>query len=192
MNIDNPIQPVLAAPFGIDVNIENLRPRLADLPWMERCFGRAVALYEEDGAVRIPKVPIGTEILNGQREYFSCLPNDTQTAFGWFKPINPMEPVEQGGAYQQSRIYKQRCDFYLWASLDRIDKTNLGLGEKLKSEIINIFETSPSVYVQGVISDDIKEVYSGWTLHQVDQHLLYYPYYAARFELMMDVTENKC
>lgn len=192
MNIDNPISPALSQPYGVDVNIEALRPKLEALAWMERCFGRAVALYEGDGGVRIPKVPIGTEILNGQREYFSCLPNDTQTAFGWFKPINPMEPIDQDAPYQQSRVYKQRVDFYLWASLDRIDKDNLSLGERLKGEILNIFETSPSVYVRAVVSDDIKQVYSGWTLDQVGQHLLYYPYYAARFELMMDVTENAC
>lgn len=192
MNIAKPNNPVLQSPSGIDKNIEALRPSLEALPWMERCFGHAFALYEEDGSIRIPKVPIGTEILNGQREYFSCLPNDTQIAFGWFKPINPAEPEEQTGSFQQSRFYSQRCDFYLWANLKRIDPDNLGLGELLKEQILNVFEKSPGVFVQSIISDDIKEVYTGWTLQQVQPQLLYYPYYAARFELMMDFELNAC
>lgn len=188
MNIKNPVHPVLSNPKGVDINIEKLRVKLTDnLSWLERSFGRAVALYEKkDSIIRVPKVPLG------KGEYFSCMPNDTQKAFSFFYPVGPLESLGENESYSVQRFFKQRVDLYVWANLRRIDETNLGLGELLKSEVIELLNRQPNVIVHKVWSDDVNEVYRDWKIDPVARDILYWPFYAIRFELELNVLQNDC
>lgn len=188
MNIDNPIQPTLSDPKGVDVNIQNLRAAMETLPWLERSFGRAVALYEKSEGTedRVPKVPLG------KGEYFSCMPNDAQKAFSFFYPVNPMSSIGENEPFATQSFFQQRVDLYVWCNLQQIYKTDIAISESLKSDVITLLNKQPGTVIENVWSDDVREVYSGWKLNQVKPLLLYYPYYAMRFELILKVSQNDC
>lgn len=187
MNIDNPIQPILINPAGVDVNIETLRIKMETLSWVERSFGRAVALYENpENPIRVPKIPLGGG------EYFNCMPNDTQKAFSFFYPVGALKPIGDQQPFIKTRFFSQRVDLYIWANLKRIDSSDIGLGEKLKENVIQLISDQKSTVIEKIWSDDIQEVYNGWKLDQLGRDLLYWPYYAMRFELTLKVTQNDC
>lgn len=189
MNLSNPIQPILANPKGVDINIEALRASMEKLTWLERSFGRAVALYEtnqDNSIARVPKVPLG------KGEYFTAMPNDTQKAFSFFYPTGPLEAIGEQIPHAIQQYYTQRVDLYVWANLKLIDSSNLGLGELLKAQVITLLNKESGTVLNKVWSDDIREVYKGWKIDYLGRDLLYYPFYAMRFELELTVEQNVC
>lgn len=187
MNLSNPIQPALINPKGVDINIETIRVLLSDISWIERSFGRAVAQYKKRGEklVKVPEIPLG------KGEYFSCMPNDTQKAFAWFYPVGASEAMESE-PFAGSRYFTERVDLYIWANLERIDSTNLGLGEQLKDNVLKALKAYPRAKVLNIWSDDVEQVYGEWEVDHVGRDLLMWPYYAMRFELEMSVIRDIC
>lgn len=189
MNINNPIEVDIAKPYGLDVRLGEMQTILrSNLTWLEKLFGRAVALYGQapDGTrQRIPKVPIGGG------EYFNVMPNDALRAFGFFYPKNPLTPQEATQPYQKSQFFQQPVDLIIWCNLDQIEEGNLGLSEQLKADVIKQLQKIPFAVVETIYSDDVREVYDGWDLDIQQRDLLVYPFYAMRFNLLITI-ENEC
>ena len=175
MNINNPIVLCLENPKGVDKHIAYIQTKLKNLTWLDYAFGKAIAIYDKEE--RIPKVP------TGDGEYFSVMPNDAQIAFSFFYPKNPLSPVEGEEPMQGTYLYTQNTDLIIWCNLKKIDVDNYALGEQLKDEVLVLLTSLRGTVVRGVISDDVKEVYSGWTTETVQRDVLMYPYYAMKFEL---------
>lgn len=186
MNIKTPKTIALSKPHGIDVRLQAMQKQLsANISWLEKVFGRAVAQYQGEENLRVPKVPIG----NG--EYFSVMPNDSLQAFSFFFPRNPATPQESDQPWEKTVYSSQAVDLIVWANLGRIEKGNLGLSEQLKEEIMAQLQKMSFAVVENIYSDDVREVYEGWAIDIAQRDLLVYPYYAMRFNLTVTYL-NPC
>ena len=183
MEIENPTPPSPITAYGVDVNIEEIKKAVNSLSWLDRLFGRAITLYEEEGGRRVPKVYLG------KGEYFNCFPNDAQKSFCFFYPIGEMTPTEESVPFAADRYYTQALSMVVWGNLERIEPNTIGLGEQLKTELIQKLGKVRGVVVKSIISDDIGEVYSGWDYNKKNSDF-YHPNYAMRVEMDVSVIIN--
>jgi hypothetical protein len=189
-----PIVPTISNPVNIDKPIQVLQIALAGLPWLEKSFGRSfMSVKKNEGSQNISYYP---QVWQGPGlDLLEVMPNDNLKAQSFFKVEEPIECLQfspNGYSLMQARV-----SIIFWFNLQRIDPqknfdysyaeilkgsaqrilTNVTLDGNDAIKILRVWETP-------------KNVFSGYTLQDVRDQELIYPYGGFRFECNLVYIEN--
>jgi len=180
MRVSNPKILIPPALYGLDYTIERLRSNLTALPWLEYAFHRAYSFK------RVPMVYIGN------KEYFTVLPNDFAKSFCFFIGRGPDSIPDNAPQLGWTAVFEKSVDLIFYLNLDRIDSAKDYIyTEQLKLEVLRIIQRTPGCKALNIYNETLEDVYSGFTLKEVNDNLLKKPYAGLRFNLQLRY-ENKC
>lgn len=181
--LKNPSAIVLPNAVGIDAAIKTIQLRLAELTWIEKCFGRA---WTRQRTVNDQK-RIEPMTYQGSTEYYPCLPNDALKSYCFFRAKNgrTMEEYEPTVAYG-NYYFKDPVDIIFWFDLKAIDKTkNYVFTEELIQSVLSKLNQDSNVMISKVWDDRVDDIFSGYNLFPEHRDLLLYPYGAFRIEMIL-------
>ena len=193
MSVVNPTE----APYplgikGLDTKVEAINAKLNEIPWLTRAHNRAWNLPEtrEEGLYRQPR------IYSGDREYWNVMPNDNLDAFSFMIGIGPALPVgDDIQPFAKPIRWTKRLDLIFFLDLSKIypDRTYV-YTEELNEEILTTLSTVPGVLVNQIWMEDIRDVYEGFDLSEIELEHLYYPFAGIRYELEVSysITDLLC
>lgn len=166
---------------GLDTIIEDLRAKFeANIPWLEKSFGRAYLLPErlsDEVTYQYPQVYLD----NG--EYFNVMPNDSYQSYSWMIGKGSAASVEAGlQPFTYQTYFQKRLDIHFFLDLKKIDSTkNYVYTEELINDILNVLYTQRGLVVNEYIHETLIEVYEDYTIKEIDRDLLMYPFAGVRF-----------
>lgn len=191
MNYNNPDILSLSAPTGFDYAIESIRSALSAISWLTKSFGRAWQFKEHSGdkILTIPKVFQGqTDDKHG--EYLNVLPNDNLNAQSFIFATSP-EKWDQFNRFEGS-MKSRDIAIVFWVNMKEIDETkNYIFTDDLKADVEYILKSHPNVLsLERYYDEKASEIFSGWSIDEVNTQYLMYPYAGMRFELTLSYPEN--
>lgn len=188
----NPLVPLIANPVNIDRPIQDLQQQLATLGWLERSFGRAYESRVSNPASN--KISVYPQVWQGLgMDLLNVMPNDNLSSQSFFKVEDPIE-VERyerdGNSFMRARV-----SIIFWYNLKRIDNTiDYSYGELLKGSAQRIITNAQFQDYAGIeivkVWETAKNVFAGYSIDEVAQQELIYPYGGFRFECLMRYTED--
>lgn len=187
----NAIEPVIASPVHLDAEIEAVRSVLgAQISWLEKPFGRArLHVVKGEGAddERVPKVYVGS------RNYVSVMPNDTYTAYSFFRVVDSHNLIDEYNSNSNQYIWEVPVDLIVWFNLKRIDPAkDYIFTDELKAELLTVLNTIPQVKnITRIWDEKVEDIFSGYTLKQNQRDMMLYPYGGLRFECSLSYYQ-KC
>ncbi|MBL7738716.1 MAG: hypothetical protein JNK14_05815 [Chitinophagaceae bacterium] len=190
MSYNNPSILSISAPTGLDNAIESIRASLATISWLTKSFGRAWEFKEmrDDKTLTIPKVFQGTNTFK-TGEYLNVLPNDYLQAQSFICCTGP-EKWDTFNRFDGS-MKSREIAIIFWVNLKLIDDTkNYIFTEELKADVETILSQHSSVMSIDEYYDEIAEdIFKGWSVDDVKNQYLMYPYAGMRFNLIISYPE---
>lgn len=166
---------------GLDKKISEISDKLSDIIWLSISHNRAWNLPEsrDGGLFRQPR------IYSGLKDYWNVMPNDDQDAFSFMIGIGPALPVGDNiQPFSKPIRWTKRLDLIFFLDLSKINSSKEYVyTEELNEEILTILSTIPGVLVQQIWMEDIRDVYEGFDLSEIELEHLYYPKAGIRYEL---------
>jgi hypothetical protein len=166
-------------PQGLDLVIQSFQTAFAEgLPWLEKSFGRAYLLVDENGK----KYP---GIHTPNNEYISMMPNDNLGSFCFFKAETP------GAINDASRVgndFKYTISAIFFLKLDKL-KMSLNVCEPLKFGIFDIIKQNPYLKEALTVSDDFTEVYKGYDVAKFEKAVKKAPFLTLKFTFKIQFLE---
>jgi hypothetical protein len=190
MSFKNPLTPAITSPIGIDRPIQTLQAELADIDWLEKCFGRAYDSRKKDVNGKELVYP---EVWQGEGlDLLSVLPNDNLKAHAFFSVEDPIKCLEYSP--DDYNLMQAVVNIILWFNLDAIKKDlDYRYTEVLKSEVQRVITTATlevgdSVRILNVY-DRPENVFKKYSLNLVRDQELIHPYGGFRFECELTYQE---
>lgn len=155
---------------------DELAANLEQLPWLNNVFGRAeriVRLSPERKRIKVPCNP-----LNG--EYDELIPSDSLGNYSFFLLHDPQH-IEQ--TFGVSVRMKAEWSLIVWFDLRTIDR------ESAKRQVLDVLNKgirSGHVSVHRVYDENI---FDGFTIDEVDNQYMMYPYSGIRVVGELNVDE---
>lgn len=190
MSVLKPNDIISQSSADFDRVIEGARVALAAIPWMEKAFGRAFELPERvDGNIyKYPHAYIG------RGEYFNLMPNDQYKSYSWMIGRGAADSIDedQQGFSLQTKFTK-RLDVHGFFNLKQIKPTaNSIYTEELVTDMIEALSKVRGIVVNQYFCENIFDVYSDYTLKQIDRDLLYYPFAGVRITCTASFNNRVC
>lgn len=167
---------------GYDTAIERLRAALEGLPWLEKSLGRAYSLPRQnaDGDIQIiPKVFTGGPISSNSKKkaYEDMLPNDRLSAFSFIVGRDPASLVDEVEPFSQFLRFSRPTDVIFSLRYDVIDKnTPYPFNDVLMEDITLIVQRVAGFQLTEFVTEDLQEVWLGFTLTEVESKYFHFPY----------------
>lgn len=192
-NSKNPDIALLTDPTGLERVIQTLQSSLADLPWLEKSFGRAYTqMRKQSESVGIrtndnvfyPAVYQGVDSNNRVKDFEDLLVNDNLDSYCFFRADDEDESFEYSGHLENE--FESEFSIIFWFDLDRINQRLGGtprlypFNGELKADILEQIETTvfttvgDRVTVLNVESDP-RRIFRDYTIDIVEQQNLVYP-----------------
>ena len=181
---------VLANPLGVDMVVNALQARFdLGLTWLEKSFGRAVAMSHQKDNQKIDYP--GLFVKEGF-DYMNMIALDNWDAYSFFFARDTEDPLDFGDGIRNT--FRRELDLIFWINLERADSTKeYDYLPELKREILNIIDGttySQSTDLGQVLAVDVLNVYDepdnifdGFDIDLEDTQLLYWPYRGLRITL---------
>lgn len=171
-------------PVLLDKIIQDLQAALkTDLAWLDYAFGRSYRQVNSTGY----KYP-GVYISNA--EYMSVLPNEELGNFCFFEIEDPQEVAHLG-----TNFLTVKGSIVFWFNLRKIDTDEtVILSESVKLEIMNAL-TKGGILKSGRLTinrifEQAENVYKGYSLKEVEEQFLMYPFSGFRFECDFKISQT--
>lgn len=187
----DPLVPLIADPINLDRLIQSIQVGISGLGWVEKCYGRAYDAVKRDTAgnkIVYPQVWQGPGL-----DLLNVLPNDNLKSQCFFKVEDPLEVVEyRPDGFSNMRA---RVSIIFWFNLQRVNPAfDYSYGELLKGTVmrlfnIHVFDSGDGFKIVRVW-DQPKNVFAGYTLTEVRDQELIYPYGGFRVEAEVYFLEN--
>ncbi|GGG97310.1 hypothetical protein [Pedobacter zeae] len=196
MTYSNPNILEIPNPTGLDVAVVELQKAIAEIPYIERSFGRAMIFKENinGNVVTLPKV------YQGEKEYYNPLPNGNFIASTFILATGP-EECEDFSQFEDN-FFTRKVALVFWGNLRQIDpaKDYIFL-EEIKNDVLNAIR-----YCKGFksydsyIDEKYSEVFKEFTSYissqsrdtsntEIDTQYLMYPYSGFRMNLTLTYTQ---
>lgn len=193
MSLKNPREAAYPSEItGLDKKISEINEKLSEIVWLSLAHNRAWNLPEirDDGLFRQPR------IYSGSKEYWNIMPNDDQNAFSFMIGIGPALPVGDDLQPLTTPIrWSKRLDLIFFLDLSKIDSSKEYVyTEELNEDVLNALKTVNGVLIQQIWMEDIRDVYEGFDLKEIELQHLYYPFAGIRYQLEVsyDLGGAKC
>lgn len=178
-----------SSPKLIESVIQELQTVLKDnLAWLDYAFGKSYKLVKLVNNVEY-KYPA---VYAGNREYLSVLPDDIVGNISFFEVHDPQE---YDGAVQCGKgNLKVKIALIFWFSLETIyENTDIIMSENIKNDILKLI-TTPGKLSRGRVTvekvyEKAENIYSGYSLKQIQNQYLMFPHYGFRFECELLINE---
>lgn len=188
----DPLTPLIENPVNIDRPIQSLQQKIATLGWVSKSFGRAYESRKVNQATK--QVSVYPQVWQGLgMDLLEVLPNDNLQSQSFFKVEEPIECIRyRDGAWNTMQA---RVSLIFWFNLERIDPNiDYSYAELLKGQVQRLltnhtFDTGDGIRILRTW-ETAKNVFAGYTLQEVRDQELVYPYGGFRFECEMFYIEN--
>lgn len=196
MIYSNPELQCIDDPIGFDAAIAQIQKSLAQIPYIDRVFGRAYVHKEMQAGktVTIPKV------YQGEGEYYNPLPNDNFKSSVFFIATGPEECRDYQPGFND---FTRSIALIFWGNLKAIDagKDYIFL-EEIKEDVLNAIKNSKSFKsYDGYIDERYNEVFKEFSSYisnmlrdndsnEVNTQFLMYPYSGFRMNLTLTYTKE--
>jgi hypothetical protein len=204
MSYSNPPIPTITNPVGLDAAIQSLQEELAELPWLEKCFGRAWEHKEQDGQgnlIRIPKCFAGIDPTTKMAEYINVLPNDSFQSMAFFAVRDREFWVGEVFNPAGENAKERQVSVIIWGDLVKIDPAKTYIyTEELKHDVEVILKGNQ--YVKNIIQyfdERVEQVFDGlineakyarYTIDDVKNPYLMHPFFGMRFDITLGYYEE--
>lgn len=203
----DPFTPLIDNPVNIDAPIQSLQQAFAaGLPWLSKSFARAylAARYKTGPSgnkvpVYYPQVWQGMDENGNALDLLEVMPNDNLEAQSFFKveePIECLKYLPNGHSLMSARV-----SIIFWFNMERIQdrldpaKTlNYSFNEVLKGSVQrvitnHVFDPGSDIKILRVWETP-KQVFAGYTIDDIRDQELIYPYGGFRFECQLVYQET--
>lgn len=185
VNIKYKDEPVL-----LDRALQDIQKMLLmKLTWLDFAFGRSYRLVEREPNGRKFIYPA---VYKGNGDYISLLPNDNFGNFSWFEIYDPQKITN---TTPMSPRYTVDGAIVFWYNLSSIygDDTVLHT-EEIKNEILKALTTPGSIKASGRlvinnIYEQLENIYKDYSIENVSDNYMMYPYAGIRIEFTLTVEE---
>ena len=189
MSIINPIQaPYPSTHTGVDRVISSINTVLANIPWIERRFNKALLLPEMRNEIEYRQ----PRIYSGGGEHFNVMPNDRLQSFSFMMGVGPAALVGDeitGGS--NPVLWTKRIDLIIYGDLKKIDPAkDYVFTEELNENVLVELAKVRNVIITNVWYEDIRDVYEGIDLSEIERDYLYYPKFGLRYQLQATYFTN--
>lgn len=204
----DPFTPLIENPVNIDVPIQSLQQAIATLPWISKSFARAyLACKKLEGPGGLgskvsyyPQVWQGFEDDGRARDLLNVMPNDNLEAQSFFKVEEPIECLKY--LPNNFSIMSAKLSIIFWFNMERIQDRldpgkvlNYSYNEVLKGSVQRIltnhmFDTDGNDLKVLRVYETPKQVYNGYTIDDVRDQELTYPFGGFRFECQLVYRES--
>lgn len=175
-------------PVLVDAMIAELQQIIvANLPWLDACFGRAQRLTKEVGGKRIvvPNVYCGGWRGHGENDYIEVSPDGKIGSFAFFEVDDP-ERVDWN--YRQLMDIETPFSLIVWFDCRKAGADGRDTS-KIKNAILSLLNgyTGLTLLNGGRLEinriyERAENIYRGYTLSEVDNQYLMHPYAGFRFD----------
>lgn len=188
----NPLTPLIAEPVNIDRPIQELQQALAELPWLEKSFGRSFVACKKDAdgknTIVYPQVWQGVGL-----DFLNVMPNDNLKSQSFFKVEDPIEFTEYVRDGQS--MMRANVSVIFWFQYLRINPdADHAFIELLKAQAQKTISTailsSQSSVEIARIWEGAENVFRGYTIDKMANQELIWPFGGFRFEMLIDFMEN--
>lgn len=175
----NPIIVPIPFPVGVDSVIEALRLKIAELPWLEKVFARAIEQHSPgDNNTDV----IYPEVWGSNMEPMNVMMNDNLRAYAFFVARDPQTAVQYVNAFPSQIILQEPVSCIVWGNLRKIDSTkDYRFSERLKIDLITQLSKVPA-FTLTQIYESYKRVFEGFTLTDTFRAYLKPPFWAIRID----------
>lgn len=180
MPYSNPSAPVIDNPIGLDRSIASLQQAVSQVSWMQKAFGRAFLMPEQDR--QTPKV------YAGEGEYYNCLFNDNLNAYSFIQVTGADEVQNEEDAFGEL-IFSTPVALIVYGNSQALNFSDNAL-ESLKKDILSAVRNVSDFQPKRIVHEGIREVFKGYDLPEVANQL-YHPYFGMRVEGLLNWIE-KC
>lgn len=187
----SPLTPQISDPKNIDRPIQELQSALATLSWLDKSFGRSWESFRNNSKgqkITYPQVWQGPDL-----DLLDCLPNDNLKSQSFFWVNDPVTNTAFV-PFQYNR-YSAPVSLIVWFNYKRIDPSvDYPFLEVLKSDVQGkITNAILSAYTEVKIlsvTEKVANVFRGFSINDVGQQELIYPYGGFRIELSLSWQED--
>lgn len=171
-------------PVDLEASIEVVRLNMAQLPWLQKSFGRAREMVSKSpdnrDIVREPKV------YQYGGEYYPCLPNDALASYSFLRVRGERDMLDYA-ANAPTLQGSAPVDLIVWVNLQQLDpsKDYIFTDELIGDVLRTLNQMSEVQHVNRVIDERADDIFSGYTLELAHRDLLMYPYQAFRIEMLL-------
>jgi len=179
-----PTVPTFSGVKNIERVVQIMQQVVADnLVWLAYSFGLAERFVEktEEGVYVYPATFMTAQ------DHFDCLPNDRVPAFSFWKLNDPTDLVHfDEDSYDRWPMVESDIDFIVFANLKRIDNqvSQYVTRSKMRQDIINALSNKMTgnykLVPRSIYENDMTEIYSGYSIEQIDNLKKQLPYWAIR------------
>lgn len=180
--------PIKKNPRLFDRVIQEMQIGLANyLPWLTHSFGKAERLVKDI----LGKKYYTPNIYVGRNEYELIAPDSTLGNFSFFVLNEPQDVEYEVGARNE---LKAPFSLIVWLDLRTIEDEDERNTEAVKRQILRALNgeiklRNGRAKINRIYERD-ENVFSGFTLNEIDNQYLMHPFVAFRFEGVMQVTEE--
>jgi hypothetical protein len=187
MSYLKPNIPLIAAPKGLEIPIQDIQIALGKLSWIEKSFGRAWQHQEigTDGKTKkYPKCWDGVD-------YTNVLPNDNFSAMS-FIAAKAQEKLPDFSTTTNGNPKTRDLSVIVWGNLKKIDPTKTYIfTETLKLDVEKVLVAN-STLISAYFDEKAEVVFQDYSLVDVDTQYLMYPYFAMRFDITVRYYNSYC
>lgn len=161
---------------------------LSKLSWLNESFGKAYRIVKKEDNVEYAEPAVYVN----KSEYLSVLPNDEVGNFSFFLLDDPQE--FDGTVLNARGLLKAKVSIVFWFSLTTIIEDDSSIAsETIKYDILKVL-TSPGLLTNGrltvlSINEKAENIYKSFSLKQVDNQFLMFPYYGFKFNCELLISE---
>lgn len=148
--------PLIVDPQGVDVYVQALQEKVAEIDWIEFSFGKAFTRKKMDEDGRTIRNPY---VYDEKREYLLITPCDDVSAFS-FVEIDTQEDYSNYSSFNPSWNVSQDMSLVVFANLKRIDNEDYIFTERLKEEVLDKIRTLGWI---GSINSTVRGLEDTWT-----------------------------
>jgi hypothetical protein len=185
----NPLTPLITDPVNIDRPIQTLQSALADLGWLEKCFGRA---YDSRETVNGKDV-LYPEVWQGEgKDLLSVLPNDNLKSQAFFYVEDPITCVEFFP--DQYNLMQANVHLVVWFNLNEIGMAlDYRYIEVLKAQVQRVITEvtlDPADQLRIIsVYDKPENVFGKYSVSLIQKQDMIHPFGGFRFQIEVTYTE---
>lgn len=191
MSYINPKILIISNPKGIDAAIAELQTKLANIPYIDKVFGRAfrsIEVTKDKKQIEVPKV------YQGSKEYYTALPNDNLKSYVFFIATGDDEYLDFNRS--QSNEITRDVSLIFWGNLKKINPAkDYIFTELIKADLLRELSfASPVQSINSIVDEEFSEIFKEFRaadkLYIGKEQDLMYPFAGVRINMTLAYRDS--